>query len=78
MTATLDGPADGNVRNEARAKTVLTEAAVPPYAAPRRFAWRLPVHSGLSRERESTHSFPLSTYSAPGGGLRQDPGRAAE
>jgi ABC-type oligopeptide transport system ATPase subunit len=27
--------------------------------------------------KESTHSFPLSTYSAPGG-LRQDPGRAAE
>jgi hypothetical protein len=26
--------------------------------------------------KESTHSFPLSTYSAPGG-LRQDPGRAA-
>jgi len=27
--------------------------------------------------KESTHSFPLPTYSAPGG-LRQDPGRAAE
>jgi hypothetical protein len=28
------------------------------------------------RGKESTHSFPFSTYSAPGG-LRQDPGRAA-
>ena len=28
------------------------------------------------REKESTHSSPLSTYSAPGG-LPQDPGRAA-
>ena len=27
--------------------------------------------------KESTHSLPLSTYSAPGG-LRQDPGRAAD
>src|ERR1700736_4352478 len=27
--------------------------------------------------KEGTHSLPLSTYSAPGG-LRQDPGRAAE
>jgi helix-turn-helix protein len=39
--------------------------------------------STVSREvtrdtgKESTHSFPLSTYSAPGD-LRQDPGRAAE
>ena len=30
-----------------------------------------------TKGKESTHSLPLSTYSAPGG-LRQDPGRAAE
>jgi hypothetical protein len=35
---------------------------------------RLTQHAG---EKEGTHSPPLSIYSAPGG-LRQDPGRAAE
>jgi hypothetical protein len=50
---------------------------VPTYAADRRFANRMPVHSGRSPGKESIHSSPLSIYSAPGG-LRQDPGRAAE
>jgi len=33
--------------------------------------------AAASEGKESTHSFPLPTYSAPGG-LRQDRGRAAE
>ena len=32
---------------------------------------------GKSKGKEITHSLPLSMYSAPGG-LRQDPGHAAE
>ena len=35
------------------------------------------VTSRRVKGKESTHSSPLSTYSAPGG-LRQDPGRAVE
>src|SRR5688500_8203638 len=48
------------------------------YRRTRRAAVReeVSVRPGRQRER-STHSFPLSTYSAPGG-LRQEPGRAAE
>ena len=49
---------------------------VPPYAARCRFVRRLSVHSGRKRQGV-TRSLPLSMYSAPGG-LRQDPGRAAE
>jgi hypothetical protein len=38
---------------------------------------RSSVHSGRSKGKGTTHSPPFSIYSAPGG-LRQDPGRAAE
>jgi hypothetical protein len=41
------------------------------------FGRSLSVHNGQQKGKESTHSLPLSTYSAPGA-LRQDPGRAAE
>jgi hypothetical protein len=48
----------------------------------RRYRRTPPLREELARpqrtikRKENTHSFPLSTYSAPGG-LRQDPGRAA-
>jgi hypothetical protein len=49
---------------------------VPPYAARCRFVRRLSVHNGRKRQGV-TRSLPLLIYSALGG-LRQDPGRAAE
>lgn len=59
--------------------------AASPYAARHRFAGSLSAHSGRqkakakakAKARRSTHSLPVSTYSAPGA-LRQDPGRGAE
>jgi hypothetical protein len=50
---------------------------VPSYAARRPFARRLSIPQRTTKGKESTHSFRLSIYGAPGG-LRQDPGRAAE
>ena len=51
---------------------------VPPYVAHRRFARRLSSSQRTTRAKaRRSHSLPLLTYSAPGG-LRQDPGRAAE
>lgn len=48
----------------------------PPYAARRRFARRLSVHSGREGKAAS-HPFPLSLYTAQGG-LRQAPGRVVQ
>jgi hypothetical protein len=46
-----------------------------PYAVPLREDVVRPQWT--MKGKKNTHSLPLSTYSAPGG-LRQDPGRAAE
>jgi DNA-binding GntR family transcriptional regulator len=65
-------------------RTRLTRAALPRRPRDRRhLTWesqhQRPAPGGTvsgDQGKDSTHSSPLSTYSAPGG-LRQDPGRAA-
>ena len=54
---------------------LLGQRRVPPYAAHRRF--KKVVNSQRTTKARRSHSLPLLTYSRLGG-LRQDPGRAAE
>jgi hypothetical protein len=74
-------PAKGKTSRSAAASVdrwdiLLGQRRAPPYAAHRRFARRV-VNSRRTTKARSSHSLPLLTYSRLGG-LRQDPGRAAE
>ncbi len=85
------GPGAGSAQRDAAARSIPSATRVTPrmrvveqsfallhwYAARRRLARRVSVRSGTIKGNESTHSPPLSIYSAPGD-LRQDPGRAVE
>src|ERR1700738_555771 len=59
------------------ARREIPEPTVPQCAAPRRAASQRACPSTADKRKESTPSFPLSEYRAPGG-VRQGPSRAAQ